>query len=200
MVQSGTDATSARNPTFGPAMRYRRVLQPGATYFFTLVTYERAKLFADATNVDRWRAAVAKVQRKHAFSIEAEVILPDHLHVLWTMPDSDADYATRIRLVKTEFTKSLVSSDPVAPVNISRAKKGEREIWQRRYWEHTIRNECDFQVRLDYIHYNPVQHALVDRAADWPHSTFQALVSKGAYDPWWGSNDMPPLPEWAQAE
>ena len=116
------------------------------------------------------------------------------------MPDGDADYAARIRLVKTEFTKSLPLDDAVASTNNSRALKGEREVWQRRYWEHTIRDECDFHVRLDYIHYNPVKHALVDRAADWPHSTFQLWVAKGTYDPWWGSDDMPPLPDWARAE
>ena len=181
-------------------MRYRRVVQAGATYFFTLVAHERARLFADASNVDRWRAAVAKVQRKRPFVIEAEVILPDHLHVLWTMPDGDADYATRIRLVKTEFTKSLPLNDWPAAPSKSRAHKGEREVWQRRYWEHTIRNERDFQVRLDYIHYNPVKHALVDRAADWPHSTFQAWAAKGVYEQWWGGDDMPPLPDWAFAE
>ncbi len=181
-------------------MRYRRVLQTGATYFFTLVVHERAELFADASNVVGWRTAVAKVQRKRPFVIEAEVILPDHLHVLWTMPDGDADYATRMRLVKTDFTKSLALRDTGASTNTSRANKAERDVWQRRYWEHTIRDEHDFQVRLDYIHYNPVKHALVDRAADWPHSTFHAWVEKGRYDPWWGSDDMPPLPEWAQAE
>ena len=135
-----------------------------------------------------------------AVSIEAEVILPDHLHVLWTMPEGDADYATRIRLVKTEFTKSLVSGRAGVSANKSRANKNERDVWQRRYWEHMIRDDHDFQVRLDYIHFNPVKHALVDRAADWPHSTFQAWVAKGTYDSWWGSNDMPPLPDWAQAE
>ena len=181
-------------------MRCRRVLQPGASYFFTLVVHERANLFATAENVDRWRAAVAKVQRKRPFAVEAEVILPDHLHVLWTMPDGDADYATRIRLVKTEFTKSLRLDDRVTPANKSRANKGERDVWQRRYWEHTIRDAHDFQVRLDYIHYNPVKHALVQRAADWPHSTFRDWVAKGNYDPWWGSNDMPPLPEWTLAQ
>ena len=181
-------------------MRYRRVLLPGATYFFTLVAHKRAKLFADAANVDRWRTAVAKVRSKRPFVIEAEVILPDHLHVLWTMPDGDADYATRIRLVKTEFTKSLTLGGLVASVNKSRVQKGEREIWQRRYFEHTIRDERDFQARFDYIHYNPVKHALVNRAADWPHSTFQLCVSNGIYDPWWGSDDMPPMPDWAQAE
>ena len=181
-------------------MRYRRVLQAGATYFFTLVLHERAGLLADAANVGRWRAAVAKVQRKRPFVIEAEVILPDHLHVLWTMPDGDADYATRIRLVKTEFTKALPFDGALATANKSRARKSESGVWQRRYWEHTIRDEHDFQVRLDYIHYNPVKHGLVARAADWPHSTFQVWVEKGTYDPWWGSADMPPFPEWARAE
>ena len=181
-------------------MRYRRIKVAGATYLFTLVTHERQRLFSDVRHVDRWHDAVAKVQRKRPFQVDAEVILPDHLHILWTMADNDADYATRLRLIKTAFTKSLALSSSAAATNPSRVRKGERDIWQRRYWEHIIRDERDFQVRLDYIHYNPVRHALVKRAADWPHSTFHAWVAKGAYDPWWGSDDMPPLPDWAQAE
>lgn len=181
-------------------MRYRRVRQPGATCFFTLVTFERARLFHDSANVARWRAAIEKVQKKRSFKIEAEVVLPDHIHMLWTLPEEDADYATRIRLVKSEFTKTVCAGDRTLSTNSSRAKKGERDVWQRRYWEHTIRDQEDFQVRVDYIHYNPVKHGLVKRAADWPHSTFQRWVAEGVYEPWWGSDDMPPLPEWADAE
>ena len=181
-------------------MRYRRVLKSGASYFFTLVTHRRQCVFADYSHVRRWQAAIAKVQKNRPFTIEAEVILPDHLHVLWTMPGDDADYATRIRLAKTFFTKSLDLRGATETANKSRAQKGERDVWQRRYWEHTIRDEHDFQMRLDYIHYNPVKHGLVKRATDWPHSTFQEWVAKGVYEPWWGSDDMPPLPDWASAE
>ena len=180
-------------------MRYRRVVEAGATYFFALVTHQRALLFAGSENVERWRTAIAKLQKKRPFRIDAEVILPDHLHLLWTMPAGDGDYATRIRLAKTAVTKSLELGKEQA-LSKSRARKGEREIWQRRYWEHLIRDERDFQLRLDYIHYNPVKHGLVEGPADWPHSTFQTWVANGVYDPCWGSTDIPSIPDWAEAE
>lgn len=180
-------------------MRYRRTAAAGATYFFTLVTHERQRLFDDATNIDKWRRAVTKVQRTRPFSVDAEVILPDHLHVLWSLPDHDSEYATRIRLVKTAFTKSLDLSHRGSR-SVSRKAKGEREVWQRRYREHLIRNDRDYLAHLDYIHYNPVKHGYVRRAFDWPHSTLGAWMERGVYEPAWGSNDLPELPEWAGRE
>ncbi len=180
-------------------MHYRRAAAAGATYFFTLVTHERQRLFDDATNIDRWRRAVTKVQRTRLFSVDAEVILPDHLHVLWTLPDHDSDYATRIRLAKTAFTKSLDLSRSGSS-NVSRKAKGERDVWQRRYWEHMIRDERDFRVHLDYIHYNPVKHGFVARATDWPWSTLRDWIDRGAYEPSWGADVLPELPEWAGRE
>lgn len=180
-------------------MQYRCVLIPGASYFFTLITHERARLFSDATNVDRWRSAVEKVNRSRPFIVDAEVIMLDHLHMIWTLPKADADYATRIRLIKTAFTKDL-ASESGATINESRASKGERDVWQRRYWEHMIRDERDFQAHLDYIHINPVKHGLVARPGDWPHSTFHTWLERGVYDASWGTDDMPPLPDWAGRE
>ena len=120
--------------------------------------------------------------------------------MVWTLPDTDSDYATRIRLIKTAFTKAS-STEIVRPVaNISRLGKGEREIWQRRYWEHVIRNQEDFQAHVDYIHRNPVKHGVVARPGDWQNSTFQTWVARGSYDPWWGSDDTPPMPEWVGRE
>ena len=181
-------------------MRYRRVQITGATYFFTLVTFEREPLFAAEGAVELRRNALAKIQRQRPFVIEAEAVLPDHIHMLWTMPDGDADYATRIRLAKTAFTKSFAQNQSVAATSKSRSAKGEREIWQRRYWEHTIRDERDFQARLDYIHYNPVRHEFAATPADWPYSSFSAWVGKGVYDPGWGSDAVPDIPDWASAE
>jgi putative transposase len=109
-------------------MRYRRILEAGATYFFTLVTHRREPLLSDTANIARWHSAVAKVQRSRPFIVEAEVILPDHLHVLWTLPDGDADFATRIRLVKTAFTKNLGALEDASRRSTSRARKGEREV------------------------------------------------------------------------
>lgn len=181
-------------------MRYRRLVTPGASYFFTLITHQRAPLLSDPGNIARWRRAVAKVQEARPFVVEAEVILPDHLHVIWTMPEVDPDYATRIRLVKTSFTKGLSSGGACSTTSQSRARKGERDVWQRRYWEHMIRDERDFQAHLDYVHINPVKHGLVARPGDWPHSTFHDWLASGAYDPWWGSDEMPPIPDGAGRE
>jgi putative transposase len=180
-------------------MRYRRVKVLGASYFFTLITYHRRPLFLDQSHVDRWHRAVSKVQRARPFVIEAEVVMPDHLHVIWTMPESDADYATRVRLIKSAFTKDLTSPLNMS-TNDSRAGRGEQDVWQRRYWEHVIRDEKDFQAHVDYIHINPVKHGLAARPGDWPHSTFLKWVEHGSYDLWWGRDDMPPLPDWAGRE
>jgi putative transposase len=179
-------------------MRYRRVFVPGASYFFTLVTYRRAPIFSDPAVVDLYRRAVRKVQEARPFTIEAEVILPEHIHLLCTLPDGDADYPTRLRLIKTAFTRAMFSRSSATEPSPSRMAKGERAIWQRRYWEHTIRDERDFRAHLDYIHINPVKHGLAKAARDWQHSTFLKWVERGAYDPWWGGDEMPPLPDWVE--
>ncbi len=175
-------------------MRYRRVVVSGATYFFTLITHDRQTLFSTDANIALWRSAVAKVQRARPFIVEAEVVMPDHLHMIWHLPEDDGDYATRIRLIKTAFTKEFPKSNHGATTNDSRLSKGERAVWQRRYWEHMIRDEHDFHAHLDYIHLNPVKHGLVTQPGDWPHSTFLAWVARGTYEASWGSSELPPLP------
>jgi putative transposase len=179
-------------------MRYRRVLISGASYFFTFVTYRRTALFSDPIEIERYRRAVQKVQGERPFALEAEVILPDHIHTLWTLPEGDADYPTRVRLIKAAFTRASVRQG----INRSESRSSKREqgVWQRRYWEHTIRDERDFQVHLDYIHINPVKHGLVAAASDWPYSTFREWVERGVYEAEWGSGEMPPLPEWVGHE
>jgi putative transposase len=182
-------------------MRYRRVFVPGASYFLTLVAHERLPIFSDTAAIDLWRRAVGKVQTDRPFTLEAEVILPDHIHLLCSLPEGDADYPTRVRLIKAAFTRSFLSRRRRRDERSdSRVAKGEQAVWQRRYWEHTIRDARDFQAHLDYIHINPVKHGLVAAARDWPHSTFLAWVERGVYEVWWGSNEMPPLPEWAGRE
>jgi putative transposase len=181
-------------------MRYRRILQPGATYFLTMVTFGRRPVLADTRVIGHLRAAVSKVQQRSPFIVDAEVILPDHIHVLWTLPDDDADYSTRVRLMKSYFTRSAGNLDAMCGISPSREAKGERAVWQRRFWEHTIHDEKDFLDHLDYIHFNPVKHGLVKAARDWPHSTFQDWVERGVYEPWWGSDDAPPLPQWVGRE
>jgi putative transposase len=181
-------------------MRYRRASVPGATYFFTVVAERRRPLFRSLSAVRALEEAVAAVQARHSFEIEAQVMLPDHLHVMWTLPDGDADFSTRWRLIKSGFTRSYVRTTGVVARSASRRAKSEQGVWQRRYWEHLIRDEKDFAAHLDYIHYNPVRHGLVSAPRDWPHSTFAEWVARGAYEADWGSGAMPKLPDWIGAE
>jgi putative transposase len=131
------------------------------------------------------RAAFRETKRDHPFTIDAIVVLPDHLHALWTMPDGDADFATRWRLIKTGFSRRVPAGERISE---SRAAKGERGIWQRRYWEHTIRDENDFARHIDYIHIHPIKHGYVTRVGDWPHSSFHRMVKLGIYPEDWAGD------------
>jgi putative transposase len=158
---------------------YIRSTVPGATYFFTLTLEHRgASTLTDYAPT--LREALAYVKRRHPFAIDAMSVLPDHLHALWTLPADDADFATRWMLVKQYFSKRL----PVESAR--RGKKGERTVWQRRYWEHMIRDDADFAAHVDYIHFNPVKHGLVRRASDWPYSSFHRYVRRGILLDDWG--------------
>jgi putative transposase len=176
-------------------MRYRRVKVPGGTYFFTLVTEGRRTIFNDPLAVALFEAGLNRVKERHPFIIDAYVVLPDHIHTLWTLPENDDDFSMRWRLIKEAFTKSFVRHRTPLARSTSRIAKGEQPIWQRRFWEHTIRDEDDYAAHVDYIHYNPVQHGLVVAARDWPHSSFAAWVERGLYEPHWGSGDMLTMPK-----
>jgi putative transposase len=178
-------------------MRYRRIKVEGASYFFTLVTQDRRKLFTDAETVVLLEQAIARVKQRHPFEVEAQVIMPDHLHALWHLPERDADYSTRWRLIKEGFTKAVVNRCGTRPIETARRARGEQSVWQRRFWEHLIRDDRDFAAHLDYIHLNPVHHGYVTAPRDWPYSTFRKWVAQGVYEPEWGSNEKPELPEWA---
>ncbi len=178
-------------------MRYRRAKIAGATYFFTVVTDGRRPIFKDASAVALFEAGLNRIKERHPFDVDAFVILPDHIHTLWSLPDGDADFSKRWRLIKETFTKSFIRNREIPRPNASRCTKGEQAVWQRRFWEHMIRDESDFSQHVDYIHSNPVRHGLVSAAREWPHSSFPNWVNRGVYEPHWGSNDMPPLPEWA---
>jgi putative transposase len=146
-----------------------------------------------------FEAGLSRVKDRHPFEIDAYVVLPDHIHAIWTLPDGDADYSMRWRLIKEGFTKAYVRSCSDPPMGTSsRIAKGEQPVWQRRFWEHTIRSDAEFSAFADYIHYNPVKHGFVAAARDWSHSSFAEWVQQGWYEPQWGSGDMPPLPKWAQ--
>jgi putative transposase len=160
--------------------QYRRFYQSGGYYFFTLFAYHRRLIFANPENVKQFRVAINKVKKSYPFSLNAIVVLPDHLHCLWKLPENDSDFSTRWRLIKRYFSMEMQ-----APIN----KRKEKEVWQRRFWEHIIRNENDWQNHMDYIHYNPVKHGLVKSPRDWKDSSFNYWVDKGIYERDWGSTE-----------
>ncbi|MGF1525164.1 MAG: transposase [Leptolyngbyaceae cyanobacterium] len=168
-------------------MQYRRATTPGATYFFTLVTHNRKPLFNHPETVQLLRDAFRTVKQRHPFTIDAIAVLPDHLHCLWTLPPGDANFSTRWRLIKTYFSRHCPERYKWQR-SLSRLKKQEQAIWQRRFWEHQIRDESDFERHVDYIHYNPVRHGLVATLCDWPYSSFRRYVDRGLYVPEWGGN------------
>ena len=140
-------------------------------------------------NVALLREAFRKVMEQHPFQIDAAVILPDHLHCLWTLPPGDADFSTRWRLIKSYFSRHCGESC-AGPVSASRQRKQEKAVWQRRFWEHQIRDEVDFARHLEYIHYNPVKHGLVESPLDWEYSSFHRYVRQGIYNSEWGAEEV----------
>ncbi len=164
-------------------MHYRRTRIPGGTYFFTVNLHDRRQDLL-TRHVDALRDAVRTVHRRHPFDIIAWVVLPDHLHAIWALPPQDADYSTRWMLIKSGFSRRISSSEPRTS---SRKAKGERGIWQRRFWEHLIRDERDLQNHRDYVHFNPVKHGLVDTASSWPWSSIHRSIRQGEVAPDWAS-------------
>ncbi|MCQ4312154.1 transposase [Pseudomonas stutzeri] len=153
---------------------YRRSQVPGGTWFFTVTLADRqSRLLIE--EIALLRHAYRQAQRSHPFQTLAICVLPDHLHAIWTLPEGDADFAGRWSLLKSSFSRQL----PATPRNPSQLRKREKGIWQRRYWEHQIRDALDLQRHVDYIHFNSVKHGLVERAADWPYSSFNRYVEKG---------------------
>ena len=166
--------------------RYRRATGAGSSYFFTVVAYRRQPILCDEAVRNALRNAIEKVRIAHPFVINAWVLLPDHLHCLWTLPEGDADFPTRCMLIKRAV--SLVCRETYRRadwMSASKLKHRESTIWQRRFWEHQIRDDLDLQRHMDYIHYNPVKHGHVACVADWPHSTFHRYVQQGIYPPDW---------------
>ncbi|SRR6266542_4454253 len=163
---------------------YRRNFLAGGSYFFT-VNLANRRLSLLTEHIDLLRAAFRNVRARHPFNIEAAVVLPDHLHMIWSLPEGDADFGLRWRLIKSAFAHSIPGGEPLSN---SRANKGERGIWQRRYWEHTLRDQEDFNRHLDYIHFNPMKHGHVARVSDWPVSSFRRWVRLGAYPDDWADS------------
>lgn len=173
---------------------YRRWYVPGGTYFFTVVTHRRYPFFK-APPARRLLGEVMRDARaERPFETIASALLWDHLHCIWTLPAGDDDYSTRWKMVKGEFTRRWLEAGGFElPVSPSRRSRGERGIWQRRFWEHATLEEADLQARFDYIHYNPVKHRYVKRPWDWPWSTFRRYVALGDYPRDWGSIEPPHL-------
>jgi putative transposase len=165
-------------------MQYRRSKTGGGTYFFTINLAQRSQQLL-VEHIEPLRVAMAGVKARHPFAIEAVVILPDHLHSIWTLPPGDWDYPTRWMLIKSGFSRQLPKGERV---NASRRTKGERGIWQRRYWEHTIRDDQDFRRHVDYVHYNPVKHGYVCRPSDWPYSSIHGYIRDGLLPADWGAS------------
>ncbi|WP_297577089.1 transposase [uncultured Deefgea sp.] len=157
---------------------YRRTWLPGGTWFFTVTLLERHNNFLLVQHIDLLREAVAYTRQRHPFQIHAWVVLPDHLHCILELPAGDTDFSLRWRLIKAYFSRNLPTDEWRNP---ARVRRGERGIWQRRFWEHLIRDERDFQNHMDYIHFNPVKHGLVANVQDWPYSTFHALVTQSSH-------------------
>jgi len=164
---------------------YKRLRVPGGCYFFTVNLAERQHNDLLIRHVNDLRAAFRQVRGDHPFTIDAIVILPEHLHCIWQLPPNDHDYSTRWRLIKSHFSRAIPDAEFISR---SRLRKQERGIWQRRYWEHWIRDDQDYHTHLDYIHYNPVKHGLVRKAKDWPYSSFHRWVKRGVYPENWAAS------------
>ncbi|MGO8754265.1 MAG: REP-associated tyrosine transposase [Gallionellaceae bacterium] len=159
---------------------YRRAFLAGGCYFFTVVTHERRPWLTGESAIERLRQAFRRVMEDRPFAIEAIVILPDHLHCIWQLPKGDNDFPERWRQIKR-----FVSVGMKSPLNARR----EKTLWQRRYWEHLLRNEEDWRHHMDYIHYNPVKHGYSKRPVDWPYSSFRQAVARGWYEASWGEQE-----------
>jgi putative transposase len=163
---------------------YRRADCPGVMYFFTVVTYQRRRLFHDEQARLCLRQAWEKIKQTRPFEDIALCLLPNHLHCVWHLPPNDADFSKRWAGIKGLFTRYYLASGGEDRIrNASRRRRREAAIWQRRFWEHQIRNEEDLKRHVDYIHYNPVKHGLVQQVTDWPWSTYHRFAKEGYYGP-----------------
>jgi putative transposase len=159
---------------------YRRNRVRGGTYFFTVTLADRRST-ALVDHILALRTAFRTARQERPYTLDAAVILPDHLHAIMTLPQGDADFAGRWRRIKGHFSTRLLAAE----FPVRRHRNGELALWQRRYWEHTIRDEADFARHVDYVHYNPVKHGLVRSVGDWPHSSFHLYVRHGLLPPDW---------------
>jgi putative transposase len=170
-------------PVDDRGMRYRRANAAGGKYFFTVNLADRSRRLL-VERVDDLRFAVRAMRDRHPFEIVAWVVLPDHLHAVWTLPQGDVDFSTRWMLIKSGFSRRLERDEAIRE---SRVRKGERGIWQRRFWEHQIRDDDDLQRHVDYVHINPVKHGHVSRASEWPYSSIHRYIHAGELTADWSA-------------
>ncbi|KAA1260218.1 Transposase IS200 like protein [Rubripirellula obstinata] len=168
---------------------FRRFFVPGGTYFFTLVTYDRRQILTTKEGRTRLHHSIVDVRNQWPFRLFANVLLPDHWHCILMLPSGDAEYSKRVCKIKNDFTRRWLEDGlPEATVTKSQKRRGERGIWQPRFWEHTVRDEDDLKSCVDYIHWNPRKHGLVGQVKDWPWSSFHRFVDEGEYEADWGGN------------
>jgi putative transposase len=168
---------------------YRRARAPGAVYFFTLVTLGRKPILTEELSRAALRRAIQQVRTLWPFDIDGWVLLPDHMHCLWHLPEGDADFGKRWGMIKRRVTRDLGFRSE--PASLSRRTRHEGTLWQRRFWEHQIRDEADYSRHLDYLHWNPVKHGHVQRVIDWPYSSFHRYVREGVLPMDWGGGSAP---------
>ncbi|MCO6057805.1 transposase [Pseudomonas sp. MOB-449] len=167
---------------------YRRARGPGALYFFTLVTYQRQSVLTHPAVRQALRNAIIRTREHCPFDIHGWVLLPDHLHCIWQLPPDDHDFGRRWSIIKRRVSQQCAG---IYPLGSSQQARRELGFWQRRFWEHQIRDEQDYRQHMDYLHRNPVKHGLVNRVADWPWSSFHRLVRAGVYpNDWGGAGDI----------
>ncbi len=166
---------------------YVRVRE-GSTYFFTVVAYARQPILCLTESRRVLREVITEIKVSHPFEIKAWVLLPDHLHCIWELPDGDSNYSIRWGLIKAGYTKRMKDFMEVTKPSVSRLRHREGTVWQRRFWEHRIRDKDDYAAHCDYIHYNPVKHDLVNSPKDWEFSSFNKFCKEGVYPEGWGSD------------
>jgi putative transposase len=164
--------------------RYRRAKIDGGVFFFTVTLADRSSDLL-VPHIDRLRRVYVSVQQRHPFETIAICVLPDHLHAVWSLPRDDSNFPLRWSLIKSGFSRGLTADTRRSASKIAKRDKG---VWQRRYWEHAIRDDADLERHIDYIHFNPVKHGHATRVADWPHSSFHRFVEQGLLVADWGGD------------
>ncbi|MCC5015601.1 transposase [Legionella sp. 31fI33] len=176
-------------------VNYRRSFIPGGTFFFT-VTLRNRKSCLLVDHINLLKDAVQTVKAQHPFLTKAYVVLPDHLHVIWQLPPGDSDYSQRWKKIKALFSKSIHKS----ALPLMRTRHNEYCLWQRRFWEHAINDETDFENHVNYIHYNPIKHGLVESLHHWPYSSFHHYVRSGRLSKNWANSIPEPIEKFGFGE